>query len=806
MLGNAIAVDGSGNVYTAGVMSNGSADLDPGPGTVTLTNLSGNADTYLSKLDAGGNYLWAGKFTNNKDIAAGVWPADIAVDSSQNIYVTGIYVGQVDFDPGVGVQTKTTVDDANRSGDAYVAKVTAAGGLGYFVSVGSVAGREDGYGIAVDGSGAAYVAGEFSSTASITTANGTVSGTLTSAGGFDAYALKLTPTGGLAWSRQWGSAGSDSADELAYDGTGAIYVTGLYSGTVSFVPGPALTSAGVFDVFVLRLGTDGAAAWSVSMGGADADLPTDIAVNGNGDVFTAGRYAGTADFDPSPTSAFNLTSAGDYDGFLSKLTQTSANRAPVADNRSTVTDEDTPVSGTLTATDVDGDPLTYAIVAAPAHGTITSFNAATGAFTYRPAFNYNGPDSFTFRASDGSLTSNVATVSLTVNPVNDAPFGSPINQPTSTNEDTPVSGRVTASDFENDPLTFSGDVPPEGLPAHGSVVINPDGTYTYTPAANFNGTDQFAFKVTDDKGAFGYGMVTVRVFPVNDAPVAGNDAYGVDEDGVLTVSAGLLSRLRMVSEPGDFIGQGSSGGTQPLVLNYTTATSTFSAQTNFDNGVEIRVTDPSVVGGWTLNFAAPGDVPLAPGVYTGAMRWPFQTAASPGLDVSGNGRGFNQLTGQFTVYDVAYGPGGSVTRFAATFVQQGLNFDGSANPPLSGAIAFNTTFGAAGGVLANDTDVDGDFLLTAQLVAGPAHGSLTLNRDGTFVYTPDANFNGTDSFTYRATDGLAQSDVATVTLTVRPVNDAPAAVSDVYSLGEDTPLTVAAPVCSVTTPTWTATR
>ena len=99
---------------------------------------------------------------------------------------------------------------------------------------------------------------------------------------------------------------------------------------------------------------------------------------------------------------------------------------------------------------------------------------------------------------------------------------------------------------------------------------------------------------------------------------------------------------------------------------------------------------------------------------------------------------------------------------------------------------------AAQGVLANDTDVDND-LLTATLVNGPAHGTLVLAEDGSFVYTPEANFNGTDSFTYKATDGTLESNLATVTITVKPVNDWPVANDDEYEVVTGTVLEVAAP-------------
>jgi VCBS repeat-containing protein len=96
------------------------------------------------------------------------------------------------------------------------------------------------------------------------------------------------------------------------------------------------------------------------------------------------------------------------------------------------------------------------------------------------------------------------------------------------------------------------------------------------------------------------------------------------------------------------------------------------------------------------------------------------------------------------------------------------------------------------GVLANDADVEND-LLTAALVASPAHGTVTLNVNGSFVYNPAANYHGPDSFTYRVSDGATNSVPATVNITVRPVNDAPVAGNGAYTTDEDTALVVLAP-------------
>src|SRR5207249_4733820 len=98
----------------------------------------------------------------------------------------------------------------------------------------------------------------------------------------------------------------------------------------------------------------------------------------------------------------------------------------------------------------------------------------------------------------------------------------------------------------------------------------------------------------------------------------------------------------------------------------------------------------------------------------------------------------------------------------------------------------------APGVLGNDTD-DRKSAVKAELVAGPSHGTLALNTNGSFTYTPAANFSGADSFTYTASDGPLSSNVATVALTITAVNDAPVAANDSFTTAEDTALTVAAP-------------
>ncbi|HVK07941.1 MAG TPA: ELWxxDGT repeat protein [Gemmataceae bacterium] len=252
-------------------------------------------------------------------------------------------------------------------------------------------------------------------------------------------------------------------------------------------------------------------------------------------------------------------------------------------------------------------------------------------------------------------------------------------------------------------------------PSHGSLTLNPDGSFQYVPDPDFFGTDTFTYTASDGTETSSPATVTITVQPVNDRPVAAPDAFSVGEDGTLTIPAGGVL-LNDDDPDGDTLSAEPVTGPAhgDLALN-ANGSFTYSPDPDYngpDSFVYIATdgsldSDPVSV---TLTVSAVNDAPVAAG-------------ESYSLDEDG-------------------------------------------------VLAIG-----APGVTANDLDVDGDSL-SAALVSGPAHGDLLFNADGSFTYTPDPNFNGPDGFTYRVSDGTADSNVVAVSLAVAPVNDPPVATDD----------------------------
>ena len=221
-----------------------------------------------------------------------------------------------------------------------------------------------------------------------------------------------------------------------------------------------------------------------------------------------GRFTYTPLPDFSGSDSFTFTASnsnGESNPASIAITVTPVNDIPVALDTSIATSEDTACTGQLTATDPDGDTLTFTLATGPAEGSVTISPA--GAFTYTPAANANGDDSFSFAVSDGSASA-TAAVSVTINPVNDPPtaHGTAIT----VDQGATVSGTLSASDSDGDPLNFNLATGP----GKGSVSLADDGSFTYQADSDATGSDTFSFTVSDGHAQSPPATVTVTISEV----------------------------------------------------------------------------------------------------------------------------------------------------------------------------------------------------------------------------------------------------------------------------------------------------
>jgi hypothetical protein len=304
---NKIAVDASGNIYTAGVF-NGTVDFDPGAGTFSLT--ATNEAAFVSKLDSSGNLLWAKKIDGNSDEAINA----LTIDANGNILLTGYFYGTVDFNPGVGTSNLTSTGNF----DVFVVKLNADG---EFIWGKNFGGSDDDYSYAItsDANGNVYTTGEFYNSADFDPSASTVS--LTAVDWGDVFVSKLDSLGNFIWARKLGGSGFDQGKSISVDSNGDVITAGYFYGSADFDPGAGqavLTSNGSGDAFISKLDSAGNYIWVLNIGGSSGDEGKSVLTDGNGNIYTVGIFSGTVDFDPGRSEA-NLTALGPRDIFISKI-------------------------------------------------------------------------------------------------------------------------------------------------------------------------------------------------------------------------------------------------------------------------------------------------------------------------------------------------------------------------------------------------------------------------------------------------------------------------------------------------------
>uniref|UniRef100_UPI0031CE1669 Ig-like domain-containing protein n=1 Tax=Chitinophaga sp. TaxID=1869181 RepID=UPI0031CE1669 len=523
-------------------------------------------------------------------------------------------------------------------------------------------------------------------------------------------------------------------------------------------------------------------------------------VHGIATVNADGTYTYTPNADYNGPDSFTITINDGNGGTATvtiNITVTAVNDTPTGTDQNITTPEDVAYNGSVVGSDVDGDALTYNKGTDPVHG-IATVNA-DGTYTYIPATNYSGPDSFTITISDGNGGTATVTINITVTAANDAPTGT--DQNITTPEDVAYNGSVVGGDVDGDALTYSKATDP----AHGTAAVNVDGTYTYTPNADYNGPDSFTITINDGNGGTATVIINITVTTVNDTPtgtdqnittpedVAYNGSVvGSDVDGdALTYNKGTdpVHGIATVNADGTYtyipatnyngpdsftitISDGN-GGTATVTINIT-VTPANDAPTGTDQNITTNEDTPyngSVVGsdadGDALTYAKATDPSHGTVIVNSNGTYTY----IPNADYNG--------PDSFTI-TIDDGNGGAVI----------ITINITVTPVNDAPTAFNQIVTTpedtqyAGSVIG--TDADGD-ALTYSKASDPAHGTAIVNADGTFTYSPNANYNGPDLFTIQLNDNHGGTTTVTITITVTPVNDAPTAADQTITTPEDTP-------------------
>jgi hypothetical protein len=423
-----------------------------------------------------------------------------------------------------------------------------------------------------------------------------------------------------------------------------------------------------------------------------------------------------------------------------------------------------------------GFALTAIKVTDPANGTVTL--NANGSFTYTPNSGFTGSNNFTYKAHNSTGDSNVATVTITVNAV-------------------PVATGDSYSVSSGQPMTVSApgvlgnDTSPGGLPltaikvtnpANGVVTLNTNGSFTYTPNGGFAGTDSFTYKANNGAVDSNTATVTITVLAI---PVANNDSYSASLNTPLTVSApgvlgndsgASLTAIKVTNPANGTVTLSANGGfTFTPTTGFTGSTSfTYKANNGLMDSnvatVTINVTTAPIAGNDSysattavaLTVTAPGLLANDSGGALTAIKVTNPTSGT--VTVNSNG-GFTYTSNAgFTGNDsFTYKANNGTTDSNIATVTIAVNSAPVAVADIySGTSGLPLTIGAPG-LLSNDTS-PGGIALTAIKVTNPTNGTVTVNPNGGFTYTPNAGFVGTDSFTYKANNGMVDSNTVTVTL------------------------------------------
>jgi large repetitive protein len=437
-----------------------------------------------------------------------------------------------------------------------------------------------------------------------------------------------------------------------------------------------------------------------------------------------------------------------------------ANAAPVAANQAVTTAEDTARVITLSATDADGQSLVYRVISQPLKGRLSG---TAPNLTYTPNAHVNGSDSFTFVANDGTVDSNVAAVAITISAVNDAPVAA--NQSLNATAGTPLAITLAASDVESNSLTYH-------------VIANPTkGTLsgaapnlTYTPLATASGADSFTFRANDGSADSNTATVTLNITP-----------------------AGSTSPVALIPRTG---WQLLSVSSEETTGENGRATNAFDSNPNtiwhstWDSYLALPPHEIRIDLGKSESIQGFRYLPRQDGLSYGNFgRYEFHVSSDGsnwGSPVA-SGSFVNDQTEKEVFFPATNGryillrafedaSGGVSCSMAELNLIQGPVVTPPPNvAPVAAAQSLTTPEDQAIAIRLAATDSNGD-ALSYRILSQPTMGTLSGSVPN-LTYTPFPDANGNDSFTFRANDGTADSNTATISIAVTAVNDAPLAQS-----------------------------
>jgi hypothetical protein len=499
------------------------------------------------------------------------------------------------------------------------------------------------------------------------------------------------------------------------------------------------------------------------------------------------NYNGPDSFGFVATDGFGNTDTG-----VVTVNVTPVNDAPTSANVVKTIVEDTPGTVTFSGTDLDGDALTYNVLSSPTKGVLSGSGSSR---LYTPNANAIGADSFTYDVNDGSgAHSNVSTASINITPVNDAPVAN--DGTATTNEDTPVGITLTGSDLDGDGITYG----LLALPAHGTITGS-GANLTYTPAANFNGTDQLTFKVTDPSGATDSAVIDITVNPTNDGPTATNQSVGTNEGTPvdITIVANDVDGDALTYTPTTPTANGGTISCAAEVCTYTPP-SGFSGTDSFT----VLVEDPSAASATsTVTVSVSALNNTAPQINDGSVAVLEDTLRAFSLlsaDADGDPRTYSVQTypaaGSLTCSSsgaCTYLPPANFAGSQTFVVQVNDGRGGIDNATITLAVAnlndapvvapgqtLVTAEDTVGSVSVASTDADGDSP-TWSVKRDPLKGSLACTSAAVCTFTPNANANGGDSFDIEVDDGHGARVRVTIPISITPVDD-PATAGTVNQL------------------------